>query len=563
MTVRKNTKKASKRYVSYLRCSTDDQRQGDFTTIDAQRDLNRLHINALGGTLVKEYCDEGRTGTNLDRPGFQEMLTDAEAGEFDHVCVTYMSRLGRGNAYVIAEYELQKRHVDVEMVKEKFSDDLAGYMGKTMTTMMDGVYPKMVSQWTRTKMERMVQMGYFCGGNIPFGYKTVVATDGAGFHSADKEPPRRLVPSEVTAPFVLTAYQMAAEGSTLTEIRDYLNRVFDRTWSITTTKNLLSNETNKGVLHFGEWRNENGHEGIVSAALWEEAQECVHKNEYRTVVRHEDSFTYYLKGLVVCPHCGCPYTMASHHGRAGRIHYYVCQNANRHGSCPVSRVNADKLHGAILHEMARAASRSTVMHGLIAQSGEWSQPSSTQMTIKGQLAKRLQFVDVQIGNFTKAIGEGRALTALLPALEKASAEKAAIEAELMNVQAEIEKATIKRPAAAQVQELWGTVLETWPVLEPGERTEILQTFLHTVEIQSKERAVFEIETIPNSARSMVQVNSKFGSGYPKFQQPANPDSGEIQIFIPSGGILRKKTPRPQPDGEHKPVSENILAGNPD
>ena len=46
-----------------------------------------------------------------------------------------------------SEYELDKYGVRVELVREKFTDDLTGYMGKTMTTMMDGVYPKMVSLW--------------------------------------------------------------------------------------------------------------------------------------------------------------------------------------------------------------------------------------------------------------------------------------------------------------------------------------------------------------------------------------------------------------------------------
>lgn len=80
-----------------------------------------------------------------------------------------MSRLGRGNSFVIAEYELQKCGVKVEMVREQFTDDLVGYIGKTTTIMMDGLYPKMVSQWTRTKMEQMVANGFFCGGQPPLG----------------------------------------------------------------------------------------------------------------------------------------------------------------------------------------------------------------------------------------------------------------------------------------------------------------------------------------------------------------------------------------------------------
>jgi hypothetical protein len=86
--------------------------------------------------------------------------------------------------------------------------------------MMDGVYPKMVSQWTRTTMERMVNHGFFCGGNIPFGYKTEIVTDAQDFHSADKEPPKRLIPDSETADIVRTAYDMASEGATAANIRE-------------------------------------------------------------------------------------------------------------------------------------------------------------------------------------------------------------------------------------------------------------------------------------------------------------------------------------------------------
>jgi len=124
----RRSKQVATRAAIYLRCSTDDQKEGDFTTIDTQRTIDGDHVRERGWALAGEYCDEGKSGTNLNRPDWKRLLMDAEAGLFDVVCVTYMSRLGRGNAFVIAEYELGKHGVRVEMVREKFTDDLAGYM---------------------------------------------------------------------------------------------------------------------------------------------------------------------------------------------------------------------------------------------------------------------------------------------------------------------------------------------------------------------------------------------------------------------------------------------------
>src|SRR6266545_1639206 len=63
------------RFAIYLRCSSDDQKHGDYTTIDTQRELNRKRV-AERGTFIREYSDEGRSGTNLNRPGWKELLAD-------------------------------------------------------------------------------------------------------------------------------------------------------------------------------------------------------------------------------------------------------------------------------------------------------------------------------------------------------------------------------------------------------------------------------------------------------------------------------------------------------
>ena len=94
------------RYAIYLRCSSDDQAQGDFTTLDTQRELNTEYV-AERGVLIKEYSDEGKTGTNIKRPGLEALIRDARAKMFDIVVVTYMSRLARGEAYHVAEYSAQ------------------------------------------------------------------------------------------------------------------------------------------------------------------------------------------------------------------------------------------------------------------------------------------------------------------------------------------------------------------------------------------------------------------------------------------------------------------------
>lgn len=88
------------------------------------------------------------------------------------VVVTFMHRLGRGDACTNAKYELGKHKATLELVKEKFGNDLAGHYQEKCTNMVDGAQPRQTSLATKAKQEEMVRRGYFMGGNVSFGYRT-------------------------------------------------------------------------------------------------------------------------------------------------------------------------------------------------------------------------------------------------------------------------------------------------------------------------------------------------------------------------------------------------------
>lgn len=502
------------RCAIYLRCSTDDQKEGDFTTLDTQREINTAYVREKGWIFAGEYADEGKSGTNLNRAGWKRLLADAEAGLLDVVVVTYMSRLGRGNPFTNAEYELDKHGVRVEMVREKFDNGLTGYMGKTLTTVMDGVYPMMVSQWTKTKMQAMVEHGYHCGGITPFGYRSITAPDASGFHNAEKEPPKRLVPHEDTGAMVADAFAVFLESRSIAAVREHLMAVHTgRKWTTTSVRNILSNEVYAGVQQFGDWRNDNAHAGIVDRATWDEAQKVLASIGSRWATRTVDDFAYYLRGRVRCPHCGCPYTQASHHGRNGRVHYYVCRDAHgRRTQCPVGRLNAERLHYTVLESLQHAVEHRTALHKIIAESESWSTPDDTLLSVRGQLAKKKQFLAVQIGNVTRAISEGGNFSSLLATLGKLEREQEETNALLEEKQNEIAAATVKRPTAEQVQQVWGNLLSLWDTLTEPERGEVLQAVVVGVEVTEKKRVTLELATIPAAHASWFNLTYGMGAG---------------------------------------------------
>ena len=89
----------TRRCAIYTRKSTSIGLDQDFNTLDAQRESCERYIKAQahdGWKLIKEqYDDGGFTGANLERPAFQRLLADIEAGKIDIVVVYKVDRLSR------------------------------------------------------------------------------------------------------------------------------------------------------------------------------------------------------------------------------------------------------------------------------------------------------------------------------------------------------------------------------------------------------------------------------------------------------------------------------------
>ena len=79
----------------YCRLSRDDGGDGDSNSIANQKKLLSKFAKDRGLGNTKHYVDDGYTGTNFNRPGFQQMIEDIEAGYVSVVIVKDMSRLGR------------------------------------------------------------------------------------------------------------------------------------------------------------------------------------------------------------------------------------------------------------------------------------------------------------------------------------------------------------------------------------------------------------------------------------------------------------------------------------
>ena len=79
----------------YLRLSREDERQGESGSITNQRDIIHKYIRENNLMFVDEYVDDGVSGTQFDREGWEKLINDIENKRINMVITKDLSRFGR------------------------------------------------------------------------------------------------------------------------------------------------------------------------------------------------------------------------------------------------------------------------------------------------------------------------------------------------------------------------------------------------------------------------------------------------------------------------------------
>ena len=93
----------------YIRLSVEDNKKRGCSVENQKLVLNDFLSDKPDFVVYDTYIDNGATGTNFHRPGFQQMLSDIEAGHINCVIVKDLSRLGRNSidtGYYIEQYSM-------------------------------------------------------------------------------------------------------------------------------------------------------------------------------------------------------------------------------------------------------------------------------------------------------------------------------------------------------------------------------------------------------------------------------------------------------------------------
>lgn len=293
--------------------------------------------------LYDVYEDNGATGTEFDRPGFQRLMEDIRSRKINCIVVKDLSRFGR-NYLETGEY-LEKifpfmgvRFIAItDGYDSLHSSDSEEALMIPLKNMINDIYAKDISRKIITSFRARQEKGEFLPPNPPYGY---IRSETEKYHY-DVDP--------VAAPYVKLIFEWLSEGVTYSEIRKRLedmnavtpsmrkkelglwktNRYDNTSWSNRTIQEMATNPTYIGCIVYrrkeralykgvkthrvapDEWLVlPDKHEPIVSKELFEKVRSMLEerKREYKKKCERSaagrKTIPNFFKGKIYCGECG-------------------------------------------------------------------------------------------------------------------------------------------------------------------------------------------------------------------------------------------------------------------
>lgn len=325
----------------YVRLSVEDNHHIDNQeSILMQRYMLEQYVDLqVDMQLSGVFCDNGETGTNFERPGFEEMMEQIRKRKIDCIVVKDLSRFGRN--YIEAGYYLEKIFpylgVRFVAVSDRY-DTLDGTKGDELITSLKNLvndwYAKDISQKIGSALLTKQKKGEFIGAIPPYGYIKSVA---------DKH---KLMIDREVASVVKDIFRWRLEGQGWVQIAQRLNRMgipspamyhyqkghkkkkpskTSAVWQAQGVKTLVQNPVYAGHMVQGKWKTslsegitrrmieqkdwivvEQTHPAIIDPEIFGRVQEIARQryNKGNTGGKKENLTENHLKGLLFCADCG-------------------------------------------------------------------------------------------------------------------------------------------------------------------------------------------------------------------------------------------------------------------
>ncbi len=375
--------------ILYGRLSQEDMqktnRKDDSNSIQNQRLLLEKYAADHGFENTRFIYDDGYSGTNFNRPGWQEFLKLMDAGKVETLIVKDMSRLGREYLQVGQYTELIFPSNGIRFIAVNDGVDSLYESTNDFTpfrNIMNEFYAKDCSKKGRSVVRLKAETGARIASRPCYGYMKDPA-----------DPKRHILPDPDSAWVVKHIFQLCVEGKGPTQIAKQLTRekIFSPVsfyyekygveltgespaepykWSAQTVARILEDETylghtvnlktttlsykNKKTIQRPEserLRFENTHEPLIDRQTWEIVQSIRQHKRRRANFAEQNMFS----GLVYCMDCGGTMVLHRAHTMDAVKNNFMCSTYKKKGKdvCSAHYIRELDLYAIVLDDLRR------------------------------------------------------------------------------------------------------------------------------------------------------------------------------------------------------------------
>lgn len=374
----------------YVRLSREDGDKLESDSIRNQKDLIASYHNKHPEmTFVQEYVDDGYTGTNYERPGFQKMLEDARIGKINCIIVKDLSRLGRNYIETGRYLERIFPAMGIRFIAINDHYDSADEKGDSdniiipFKNLINDAYCRDISTKIRSQLDVKRKNGQFIGSFAGYGYRK------------DPKDKNRLVVDEYAAEIVRLVFKLKLDGMSSQRIAQHLDEIGalppmeyklrcgmnfnsgfrageNQKWSAVAVNRILKNELYIGVMVQGKHRKINykvkkslavdedqwikvsgTHEAIIPKAVFDQVQKMLGID---TRTAPDEDKVYLFSGLLRCGTCGQNMVRRCTCKNGKKYNYYHCSTYKNGTGCSSHLIRESKLTEAVLAAIQKQAS---------------------------------------------------------------------------------------------------------------------------------------------------------------------------------------------------------------
>lgn len=452
-----------KNAIIYARYSSEKQND---QSIESQIRICQQYAEQNGLTIVDTYIDRATTGTNDQRPAFQQMLADcAKPVPWDIVLVYAIDRFGRNSIEIaVNKQKLKKNHKTLISATQRTSENIDG--SKNLDgILLENVYIGLAEYYSAELSQKVLRgmyenrkKGLFCGGQISFGYRV---------------ENKKVLVNEDEAAVVRYIFQQYADGKVAREIiQDLTNKGIlyqGKAFIKNTFYDLLRAERYIGIYRHGDEVYTNRYPPIIPKPLFDEVQRILAKNKIGSASRRVN---FLLKGKLYCAYCGKKMNGESGTSLRGSIHYYYykCSTRKKHlNPCNKESIKKDLLENLILKTTLSVLNKPENLTLIADEVIKVHEKRIYDKSVLNILEEERTKVKKTLSNIMKAIEEGIFTATTKARMEELEQRLSEIEEKILIEQYSLQS----RITREQVIEYLSHALQKFPQL-------LIQTLIHKI-----------------------------------------------------------------------------------